>query len=101
MAGEMSKWDIEKGGEHYEWSQHIKFAALRLMRMTKKVIKLHSMRPFDVYQGPYAYLNHGRLWSGETNRTFFYEGIIDVQGTLREIADAINAKIALDNARNT
>lgn len=96
MAGEMSTRDIEKGGEHYEWSQHIKFAALRLMRLTKKQIKLEKMRPFDVYQGPYACLNYGRLWSGETQNTFFYEGLgISVSGSIRTISNAINIQLQL------
>ena len=90
MAGEMSKWDIQEGGDSYEWSQSIKFAALRLMRMTKKAIKLKEMRPFDQYQGPYALLNSGRLWSAYGPNRFFYEGVIDCEGTIREIADAIN-----------
>lgn len=93
MAGEMSKWDIQKDGDYYGWSQYIKFAALRLMRMTKKAIKLREMRPFDAYQGPYALLNHGKLWSGEHDKIFFYDGVIEVEGTLREIADKINAVV--------
>lgn len=93
MAGEMSKWDIQKGGEYYQWSQHIKFATLRLMRMTKKSIKLREMKPFDAYQGPYALLNNGKLWSGEHDKVFFYDGVIEVEGTLREIADKINAVV--------
>ena len=90
MAGEMSKQDIQKDGEDYEWAQHIKFAALRLMRMTHRKIKLEEMRPFDKYQGPYASLNHGSLWTnGENPKCFFYNGPIQIEGTLREIADAI------------
>ena len=98
MAGEMSTWDIKEGGDCYEWSQEIKFAALRLMRMTKKAIKLKKMRPFDMYRGPYATLNHGCLWNGDSEKLFFYEGVIDIQGTIREIADAINAKIIEDTS---
>ena len=93
MAGEMSTRDIKKGGDYYEWSQSIKFATLRLMRMTKKFIKLQEMRPFDAYQGPYALLNYGRLWQGEHDREFFYDGIVTVNGSLREIANAINLQI--------
>jgi hypothetical protein len=93
MAGEMSMFDIKEGGDAYEWSQQIKFAALRLMHLTKKRIKLNGMKPFDMYAGPYASLNYGRLWSGEHQKTFFYDGIVKLQGTLREIADAINAHV--------
>lgn len=92
MAGEMSKWDIQKDGDDYEWSQQIKFAALKLMRLTHKRIKLKGMRPFDKYQGPYAQLNHGSLWTGSHEKLFFYDGVIELEGTIREIADAINAK---------
>lgn len=91
MAGEMTRSDIEKGGDDYEWAQQIKFAALRLMRMTHRKVMLREMRPFDKYQGPYASLNNGRLWSaGENPRWFHYDGIVEGTGTLRMIADAIN-----------
>jgi hypothetical protein len=90
MAGEMSIRDIQKGGDHYEWSQMIKFAALSLMRKTHRRIMLREMRPFDVYQGPYAKLNRGRLWS-ISDGVFYYEGVyFDTQGSIQEIAQEIN-----------
>ena len=91
MTGEMSKFDISKDGEHYEWAQAIKFAALRLMRMTHKRIKLWKVCPYDEYQGPYAQMTSGSLWGTEHSKIFYYDGAVEVQGTLREIADAINA----------
>jgi hypothetical protein len=91
MTGEMSYGDIRKGGEHYEWAQDLKFASLRLMRMTKHRIKLVKVRAFDVYQGPYADLCVGRLWTTEVPKCYFFEGLsISVNGTLRMIADEIN-----------
>lgn len=87
MTGEMHYTSILKGGEHYGWAQLIRTAAQSIARRTKFALRFEEMRPFDVYQGPYAVMNHGELWSAEAQGTFFYRGLgIEVCGTVEHIA---------------
>lgn len=93
MTGEMSYCDIETGGEHHGWAVMIRKAAQSLARRTRFAIRLVGVRPFDVYQGPYAQLNTGTLWCGEVEREFFYDaGRFHWKGTVEEIAAAINSR---------
>lgn len=67
-TGEMGRYDIEKDGEFYEAAQTLKKAAQHIQKLTDGMLKFKTVRPFDVYQGPYAQcevLGHwGRLWFG-------------------------------------
>jgi hypothetical protein len=91
MTGEMGFCDIQPGGEHYEWAMDLRRAAQSLCRRLKFWIRVVDVRPFDVYQGPYVRLTHGSLWSGPTERpdNYFYDGAVDVEGTIPEIAAAL------------
>lgn len=92
MTGEMHYTSIQKGGEHYGWAQQIRRAAISLQRRTH--LHFISMKPFDVYQGPYAQMNYGTLWSGETEGQFFYDGLgIKIQGTIPDIAAEVNKAV--------
>lgn len=58
-TGEMSKRDIEKGGEYYE-------ARLHLEKLCKDAGLKCTVHPFDVYQGPFALLPNGaKVWFGD------------------------------------
>lgn len=68
MAGEMTKEDIEEGGEHWETRKEMEDIA----RKAGVVIKVE---PFDVYQGPKGIvhvgaLNVGTLWSRDDRWEF-------------------------------
>jgi len=67
-TGEMGQYDIEKDGEWYEAAQQLKSAAQHIQKLTKGMLKFERVRPFDVYQGPYAQCEvlgrWGRLWFG-------------------------------------
>jgi len=75
-TGEMGYADIKPGGEDYEWAKSIEDAAKEIQKLTKGKFKFSQMRPFDKYQGPYAYgtLNGSaaKLWSDNTDGDFFY-----------------------------
>ena len=98
MTGEMSYVDIREGGEHYEWALDIRRAAQELARRTRWLVKFEVMRPFDVYQGPYAVLTSGELWSGyaetETGEpAYYYKGSgFDLLGSVPEIAAELRAR---------
>lgn len=89
----MSWGDIRKGGEHHAWAKSIWRAAQRVARMSKWAVKVVEVRPFDVYQGPYADMTIGRFWSCSDNEsTFFYEDDLrtwTAEGTVEQIAAAI------------
>lgn len=92
-TGEMGKFDIEPGGEDYEWAQMIERAAKEIQRLTKGKIRFQEMRPFDKYQGPYARMNIGKLWSGENEGEFFFEYHFGpekgMSGTTDELAEGV------------
>lgn len=91
MTGEMSYCDIRPGGEHHAWAEVIREAAIRLGRLTAWRVKLVTMRPFDVYQGPYAELEirgeHAQLWSTEHLRVFYVDWHGGKMGNLDTLAD--------------
>lgn len=95
MTGEMSRWDLEPGGEHYEWGRWLWRQAQSLCRRLRWVIQVEDgPRAFDVYQGPYIELSTGRLWSDNTDElgeAVVYEFYQDGQynhlvGTVEEVA---------------
>lgn len=66
-TGEMSKQDLEKGGEWHE-------SRLTLEDIAKPTGKFVAVKPFDVYQGPYALLDNGdKIWFSEHPSIFFVE----------------------------
>lgn len=99
-TGEMSRGDIQPGGEYYSWAQQIEKAAREIQRLSKGRVKFLEMRPFDVYQGPYARMSEGKLWSGERNGQFVYDGRETVSGTPGEIALALAVGIAASSLRS-
>jgi ferritin len=72
-TGEMGIRDLQPGGEHYEWAEDIKRAAKRIQSLTRGLTRFQEMRPFDVYQGPYAQMNNAKLWSDEREGKYFFE----------------------------
>jgi hypothetical protein len=95
MTGEMHVTEIREGGDHYEWAQAIRKAAQSLARRTRFALRFKEMKPFDVYQGPYAQMNYGTLWSGEQMDTFYYDGLgLQISGTLDFLADKIREKVS-------
>ena len=65
-TGEMSKSDLEKGGEWYE-------ARLELESLCKKAGYKCEVYPFDVYQGPYAFISGvGSVWFSSENDPYNY-----------------------------
>ena len=65
-TGEMSKSDLEKGGEWYE-------ARLELESLCKKAGYKGEVYPFDVYQGPYAFISGiGSVWFSSENDPYNY-----------------------------
>ena len=92
-TGEMSKWDIEEGGEDYEWAQAIEKAAKYLQKLTHNKLIFREMKPFDKYQGPYASMNTGKLWGGSDEDVYFYEMYHgkDKEGFIEDIAEWINS----------
>jgi len=104
-TGEMSRFDIQPGGEHYGWAREIEDAAKEIQQLTGQKARFRQMRPFDVYQGPYAYLNIGKLWSSEGGDYALELGsgfIVDselrkkntIVGSPDDIADVLNEKYA-------
>lgn len=51
-TGEMSQDDIENGGDWYD-------ARMELEELLKPTKKFKEVKPFDVYQGPYALMKNG------------------------------------------
>jgi len=93
-TGEMSMEDIRSGGEYYEWAKRIERAARQLQRVTNGKVVFNEMRPFDVYQGPYARMSPGKLWSGSEEGSFYYESMgEDFSGEIHEIAQAYLASL--------
>ena len=91
-TGEMSRSDIQPGGEHYEWAESLRKAAIQLQRMTLNMVRFKEVRPFDVYQGPYVNLAFvggfwAKLWSSEEDGEFYLEfPNKDIVGTIPQIA---------------
>ena len=90
-TGEMSRFDIQPDGEHYEWAETIRKAAREIQRRTKNALMFREMRPWDVYQGPYALTTLGKLWSTENEGEFFLDYGDGITGTPQEIAEMIRA----------
>jgi len=66
-AGEMSKKDLEPGGEYHE-------AAKLLQEIASRTGLFKEVKPFDTYQGPFALLTNGdRIWFGEGDDYYFVE----------------------------
>ena len=93
-TGEMGMHDIQPGGEYYEWAQEIEKAAKEIQKLTKNGIRFQEMRPFDNYQGPYARMSPGKLWSAEEEGMFILTNIPQgpIDGYPEEIAEIIMAK---------
>ena len=72
-TGEMSRRDIQPGGEHYGWAQIIENAAKEIQRFSHNLTRFNTMMPFDVYQGPYAQMNNAKLWSTDREGIYFFE----------------------------
>ena len=78
-TGEMSLRDIQPGGEFYDWAKQIENAAKKIQGRTGNKIRFVKVMPFDAYQGPYAQMSNGKLWSGENeqgaldNQEYFLE----------------------------
>ena len=84
-TGEMSKKDIEKGGDWYE-------SAKELENVAKSTGKFKEVRPFDQYQGPYALLTNGsKIWFTDKTETegiyYLDEGKKGYELSEREIKD--------------
>ncbi len=73
-TGEMNKYDIQKGGEYYEWAKEIEKDIKKIQRATKGILKFKKMEPYDKYQGPYAVVTiNGKIdniWSMEYEDLF-------------------------------
>jgi hypothetical protein len=68
-TGEMSASDLEQGGEWYEFR-------LELEGICKEAGFKCQVKPFDQYQGPYAYIEGvGKIWGlgGEEEGEFYLE----------------------------
>jgi rubrerythrin/ribosomal protein L37AE/L43A len=75
-TGEMSVRDIQLGGEHYEWAKQIEKAARDIQQITARGgyrVGFLGMKPFDKYQGPYAVMTEGKLWSGDQDGDYYFE----------------------------
>lgn len=104
MTGEMSRWDLEPGGEHYEWGRWLRQQAQSLCRRLRWALWVTGeVRPFDEYQGPYIDLSTGTLWTDyDTDRClnvivyeFVYEGEIKfLKGTAEEVAADLKVLMA-------
>lgn len=106
-TGEMGYHDIQPGGEYYETAESIKEAARELQSLTRSGVRFVRMKPFDVYQGPYAEMSSGTLWSGTNDGEFVYRisnyGPPTAVGSIPEIARFINllaARAALSQPRS-
>jgi hypothetical protein len=89
-TGEMSRWDIKPGGDDYGWAQMVEKAAKQLQRLTRGNVRFQDVRPFDKYQGPYAQMSQGSLWSGENEGEFYLDLGAGKAGTVEDIADWVN-----------
>jgi len=84
-AGEMFKEDLDKGGEYYE-------ARLELEKLCKDAGVKCTVKPFDVYQGPFADVENGKckLWFGSEDGQFFLEkGSEKFEGDYEECVDKL------------
>jgi hypothetical protein len=76
-TGEMGMSAIQSGGEFYGWAEDIENAAREICSSVPGC-SFQEMRPFDVYQGPYASLQCGgrgaKLWSnGDEGGNYYLE----------------------------
>ena len=92
-TGEMSKYDIEKGGEDYGWATAIKDAVKKIAKNTNGKVKFEEIRPFDKYQGPYAVIKingkFDKLWTTDNEDEYYIERL-DIKGSIFELSEAIN-----------
>jgi rubrerythrin/predicted RNA-binding Zn-ribbon protein involved in translation (DUF1610 family) len=99
-TGEMGMHDIQPGGEFYDWAKQIAKAAKLIQRLTNGGVKFREMRPFDVYQGPYALMSIGKLWSTDNEGEFFFESArMSTNGSPSEIAQNIMTDVLKVNDR--
>jgi hypothetical protein len=94
-TGEMSKWDIEEGGEDYEWAQQIAGLCKLIAKHTRYKFKFVEMHPFDKYQGPYAWCTINgrgcRAWGiGEMGDELFIDSPFEWSGPADLIIQAVN-----------
>jgi hypothetical protein len=98
-TGEMSRHDLQPGGEHYEWGQMLLRAARQLQRLTSGLVRVVELRPFDAYQGPYVLMRGSvgqmKLWSGDREGNFYLETPAlrkvgkNIEGDVVSIADEL------------
>ncbi len=107
-TGEMNKYDIQPGGEYYEWAKAIEDDVIQMGKLTKGKVKFLKMNPFDKYQGPYAsVMINGKfdsIWSviNSGNKMLLYIERLEWTGTMEELAKAINGdKIAIEIVKQT
>lgn len=91
-TGEMSRSDIQPGGEYYEWAKQIKLTALNLAKNSNGKVRFVEVKPFDKYQGPYAVLkideNYDELWMVDN---LFYIKNLNYAGPLSLLIKAIKS----------
>lgn len=98
-TGEMSKDDLKKGGEYYEWGQYLLKAAKKLKSLTGNKVQILNIYPFDKYQGPYVNLKindiNSDLWSTEEEDIFYieYGNNAHFTGTIQHIAKQIKNEV--------
>ena len=92
MAGEMSQYDTEPGGDWYEDAQQLRRAAMSICRRLRWRVRLNGVHPFDQYQGPFAQMTNGRLWFTEYPGIYYHAGI-DETGTVEELANIMKGKL--------
>lgn len=97
-TGEMSQSDIEEGGEHYGWAQAIEGIVEQLVVLTNGKVVFEEMRPFDVYQGPYALVRINgkmdKIWDGYYGEDSLIDDIfvekLKLNGDVNYVASIIN-----------
>jgi len=83
-TGEMSKKDLEPGGEFHD-------ARLELEKLCKEAGVTCTVRPFDVYQGPFADVEGKvKVWFGGEEGMFFLEkGSEKFEGDFEECVEKL------------
>ena len=95
-TGEMSKSDIEPGGEYYEWAKSIEDDVRDIEKATNGKLKFIRMEPFDKYQGPYAVVkingNPDTIWDAQLTAGEYYLFVDNKKwiGTAQDIINALN-----------
>jgi len=74
-TGEMSQKDLDEGGEYYE-------ARLKLEELCDEAGVKCTVKPFDVYQGPYAFVDGKgiKVWFAEHDNFFIEKGSEHFEG---------------------